>query len=254
MVQKFTTYVTYSLENTTLGYSNAIHCNYIQKFGYDTTINQQVNIFFNDEKEFQFLSTNNGGTGFTANKICMLIQVVENQVIGTGNFNAIDATQPTEYEETPPKPDAWRCFDVTDQIDGHVPGDYLTPTQLATTIFRVPLLEYQTATGDTYNLGYLNYPPINNAESLSFGDEEFFLGNVETEIEASVYTTDLAINLPLGEFNSTTNPTWDGQSEVYITEVGIFNEEKELIAIGKLNNPLKKNNAISRTIVFGIDF
>ena len=34
----------------------------------------------------------------------------------------------------------------------------------------------------------------------------------------------------------------------------IYNEERELIAIGKLNNPLKKDNSISRTIVFGIDF
>ena len=248
MVQKFTVYVTYFLENNTgFGYKDAIHCNYIQKFGFDTTINQEVNIFFDDPNDFKFLSMT-GGTGYVANEICMMIQVVENTLI---------STDPDVYEEIEPKSHLWRCFDVTNQIIGHIPGDPLTSTELTSTVFKVALSDFFTTTGDTYNLGYLNYPEINEPDSLGFGDEEIFLGNVETEIEATVYTTDLSITLPLNQFNSTTNPTWDGEAQdnsVYITEIGIFNEEKELIAIGKFNNPLKKNNQISRTIVFGIDF
>jgi len=245
MVNKYTVYFTYLLEDNTLiktgdvGYSTSIHCNYINKFSADN-LSGEVNMSFDDENDFQFLSTNNGGTGFTANKIYMIIQVVTNELID-GNLN-----------ELPPKSDSWRKFDVTNQIDEHISGDTLIASGLTSTVFKVPILNYES--GEPYNLDYLNYPDINNNNLLSFGDEEIFLGNVETEIEASVYTTDLGINLPLNEYNSSTNPTWDGESEVYITEIGIYNEERELIAIGKLNNPLKKDNSISRTIVFGIDF
>lgn len=261
MTNRFTVYFTYMLEDDVsiktgdIGYSIPIHCNYINKFEADTLTNAEVNIFFSNENDFQFLSTNDGGTGFTANRIYMLIQVVENELVGSGGFIGEETSinQPVQYNEIPPQSHLWRKFDVTHQIVGHISGDTLTAMGLATTVFKVPILEYPDG-GIQYNLSYLNYPDVNNINGLSFGDEEIFFGNVETEIEASVYTTDLAINLPLNEYNSSTNSTWDGESEVYITEIGIYNEDRELVAIGKLNNPLKKDNSISRTIVFGIDF
>jgi len=58
----------------------------------------------------------------------------------------------------------------------------------------------------------------------------------------------------LSEFNSTTNPTWDGISSVAISEIGIYDEDKNLVAIGKLNNPIIKDSSITRTISFAIDF
>ena len=247
---KFTVYVTYFLENNTgSGYTNAVHCNYIQKFGFETTVNQEVNIYFQDESDFKFLSpTGSAGTGFVANEICMLVQIVSNTLI---------ETNPDIYEENRPQSHLWKCFDVTDQIVGHTSGDTLTASGLTSGVFKVALNDFN-ATGTTlYNLEYLNYPQNSEPNALGFGDEEIFLGNVDTDIEATVYTTDLSITLPLNEYNSTTNPTWDSEAQdnsVYITEVGLFNEDRELIAIGKLNNPLKKNNQISRTIVFGMDF
>ncbi|MFW6246588.1 MAG: hypothetical protein ACOC22_00230 [bacterium] len=249
MANKYTVYFTYMLEDDASiksddkAYSTPIHCNYINKFSAED-LSGEVNLYFDNENDFQFLSTNNGGTGFTANRIHMLVQVVTNELVDDGD---------DEYEELEPKSHRWRKFDVTHQIDGHVSGDTLTASGLTSTVFKTSLINFN-ASGVSYDLDYLNYPGVNDNTSLNFGDEEFFLGNVETEIEASVYTTDLAINLPLNQFNSTTNPTWDGESEVYITEIGIYNEERELIAIGKLNNPLKKDSSISRTIVFGIDF
>jgi len=239
MIQGHTIFFTYLLENDSgSGYTTAIHCNYIKKQHLDSLINQEVNIYFNDADDFKFLSIS-GGTGFTANKIYMLLQRVDNSLF-------------ENLEEVKPKSDMWKKFDVTDQIINYS-GDSISPIDLVSNVFSVPLNTYDTD-GDEYNLEYLNYPPIDSNNNLSFGDEELFLGNVETEIEASVYTTDLAINLPLNEYNSTTNPTWNGESDVYITEVGIYNDDMELIAIGKFNNPIKKNSTISRTIVFAIDF
>jgi len=43
-------------------------------------------------------------------------------------------------------------------------------------------------------------------------------------------------------------------SSVAISEVGIYDENKNLVAVGKLNNPIIKDSTISRTISFAIDF
>ena len=89
---------------------------------------------------------------------------------------------------------------------------------------------------------------------MCFGDASYFFGNVTSKIKADVYTTDISINLPLNEFNSTTNSTWNGIETVYITEIGIYDSNKNLVAIGKLNDPVAKDATISRTILFAIDF
>ena len=250
MIQRFTVYVTYFLENMTgQGYTDAVHCNYINKFGFDDIANQEVNIFFNNQDDFKFISPSRDvGTGFVVDRICMMVQIVSNTLV---------STDPDIFEENQPKSNEWRCFDVTDQIVGHTIGNTLTPSDLTSGVFSVPLNDYNASGVTIYDLEYLNYPENSEPDALSFGDEEIFLGNVDTDIEASVYTTDLSLNLPLNNFNSTTNSTWDGEADdnsVYISEIGIYNENLELIGIGKFNNPLKKNNQISRTIVFGIDF
>jgi hypothetical protein len=107
---------------------------------------------------------------------------------------------------------------------------------------------------DTYDLSYLNYPTELQTDNLAWGEEAFFFGNVKTDIRATAYVTDISIVLPLNEFNSSTNPTWDGESAVSISEVGIYDEGGNLVAIGKLNNPITKDSTISRTILFAMDF
>lgn len=242
MISGYTVFFSYMLANEPVvgytGYSSAIHCNYINKVYLENLINKDVNIYFNDINDFNFLTTS-GGTGYHANKIYMVIQLVEN-----APFDSL--------EEVKPESDKWKKFDVTDQITDYVSGQRISPLDLVSAVFKVPLSIYDS--GDTYNLNYLNYPDVNNVDDLCFGSEEVFLGNIETDIEASVYTTDLSINLPLNQFNSTTNKTWDNLSEVYITEVALYNENKEMVAIGKFNNPIKKDSTISRTIEFNIDF
>jgi hypothetical protein len=147
-------------------------------------------------------------------------------------------------------------FDVTDQVSGFTTGTtfMLTPAKITSTVFSVPLYKYGSMT--TYDLDYLDYPSHLSVDDdkLCFGDEEYFFGNVSADIEAIAYSTDLAINLPLNEFNSTSNVTWDRVSPVYITEIGVYDENQNLVGIAKLNNPIPKDATISRTIVFGLDF
>ena len=234
------TYMLVSESGTTngSGYGDAIHCNYINSIEFEDLINKEFNIFFENVEDFKFLSSV-AGSGFTAHKIYVLAQLL----------NHDDYPNPVSRK---PKSDDWRIFDVTEQVSGYTTGQTITKEQLTSAVFRIPVQLYQLAT--KYDLSYLNYPSELQEDKLSFGDETYFMGNVTSSVEAIAYTTDLAINLPLNEFNSTTNPTWDQESDVYITEIGVYDSNKNLVGIAKLNNPIPKNDEISRTIVFGIDF
>ena len=62
----------------------------------------------------------------------------------------------------------------------------------------------------------------------------------------------LIINIPV---NGTlhTNETWDGTSSVEITEIGLYDTNKNLVGIAKFNNPISKDSTIARTLVFALD-
>jgi len=248
MASGYTIFTTYVFVPTS-GNSQAIHCNYIKslQLSADNINVQEISMSFSNPADFKFLSNNiTGGTGYTANKIYAIIQVVNN----SGYTNISDV-----------KPDStkWKIVNLTPQVTGYTTGSTftLTPAQLTSVVFKISLLGYGGFT--SYTLSYLDYPTKFSFDDnkLCFGDEIYFLGNVSTDIHADVFVTDLAIQLPLNEFNSSTNPTWlqtTPRPAVAITEIGIYDANKNLVAIGKLNDPLVKNSSISRTIVFDIDF
>lgn len=242
----FTSYVLVPAINGASGYtySQGIHCNYINSLQFLTSPEvQEINMYFSEAAtDFKYLNGDiSSGTGFTAHKIYALIQVISN-----ANYSSLTDVKPIASD--------WTYVDITGQISGHVAGSLLTRTELQNTIFKISLSGYTNFSA--YTLNYLNYPSalVIADDELCFGDEIYFLGNVTTDIHADVFTTDLAISLPLNEFNSSTNATWDGISPVAITEVGIYDADKNLVAIGKLNDPITKDSTISRTIVFDIDF
>jgi hypothetical protein len=252
MLQGYTIFITYGFETDDyestplygdLGYSSAIHCNYIQKLTTDNISNKNINFYFKSASNFPFLSGQNlnNGKGWSAKRIFAIAQYVNNNIFD--NVNDIK-----------PFPEQWRKFDVTNQINGYIANQTLSPSDLELVTFSINLGDYNTA--PIYDLTYINYPinlPI-DSNKLSFGEEQVFFGNVSTEIEAIAYSSDIAVSLPLNEFNSTTNLTWDRISAVQISEIGIYDNLGNLVAIGKLNNPISKNNSIARTIVLGLDF
>ena len=246
MASGYTVFVTYLLSAVTAQkyYSTAVHCNYVQKLFLDTDVPdiEEIKIYFNDITEFKFLN-GTPGTGFTANKIFAVLQLVDN-----APFTYASGVTPTAAN--------WKLFDVTNQITGV--GTYLTPLNLTSQVFNIPMNQYSIM--PSYNLGYLNYPIASRPDELCFGDEVYFFGNVQTDIEAVVYTTDLSIPLSLNQFNSSNNNTWVNMSpkpKVYISEIGLYalvEGNLELVAIGKLNDPVPKDASISRTLIFDIDF
>ena len=248
MASGYSIFTTYLLvpTGTSLGYgySEAIHCNYIKKTQSAVTnpTMGETTINFPNIAEFKFLSDDLvHSTGYTVHRIFALIQIIDNA--GYTNIGDVKAIA-----------SEWRIFEITNQILTHAAGTPLTAKQLTSVVFRVPFNDYYTY--PIYNLSYLNYPTkeIADDDKLCLGDEIYFFGNVSTEIKAIAYTTDLSINLPLNQFNSSTNNTWTETDQVTISEIGIYDANKNLVAIGKLNNPSIKDETISRTIVFDIDF
>lgn len=242
-----TIFITYQFEsgaysgNTDYGFSSALHCRYITTITTDTLTSKKVGLFFDDDISFNFMAGQgqNDGVGFTATKINALIQVQD------GITDEVDTIEPD--------PSAWRKYDVTDQITNHTVGERIDPTNLVGSTFSVDIT---SDPGQEYNLNYLNYPTQSQdrSENLSFGEETIFFGTVKTDIKAKVYASDIPIVLPLNEYNASTNPTWNGNEPVYISEIAIYDDQGRQVAKAKLNFPIKKDSNVARSIVLGLDF
>lgn len=245
-----TIFITYNFEGGSFGeyenygFGETIHCNYITKLETDNLEGKEMNFFFDSIDNFPFMvgpsgiTYGNNGYGWNGFKINAIIQIVEG-ISDSGTTIVPNAM-------------SWKKMDVTEQIYDYVSGQTINPSALTQTIFIISQLDYALA--PFYDLDYLNIGNINDNEALSFGEEIYFFGNVKTQIEAVAYSTDIAVNLPLNQFNSTTNTTWDGLQPVQISEVGIYDDNGNLVAIGKLNYPVAKNSAVSRSILFQMDF
>lgn len=246
MASGFTIFSTFIFEtapysaSTSYGYSKAIHSNNIETTTTGSLNGKSLSLFFDSVNDFPFMAGtgSTSGTGFTATGFSAIIQIVSG-ITDTG----VTIT---------PDPALWNQFDLTSQINNHTVGDRIDPTNLVSSIFTIDF----TTTGSTYDLSYLDYPTSLTSDTLNmgFGEEAFFFGTVRSDISANVYTTDIPIVMPLNQYNSTTNPTWNGTESVQITEIGIYDNSGNLVAIGKLNYPIEKNSEVARTIQFAIDF
>lgn len=245
-----TIFITYNFEGGSFaetenyGFNETIHCNYITRLETDTLSGKDVNFFFESIEDFPFMvdasgitygNTGYGWNGYTINAIVQIVDGISDS--GT---------------TITPESTGWKKIDVTEQIVDYVTGQTINPVNMTQTVFIVSQVDYDNA--PTYALDYLNIANVNDFDTLSFGEEIYFFGNIKTEIEAIVESTDIAVNLPLNEFNSTTNETWDGTQPVQITEIGIYDDLGNLVAIGKLNYPVAKDSSVSRSIYFQMDF
>lgn len=228
------------------GHSSAIHCNYVEKLETDSIVNKSINFVVPDGSLFPFMrdatqiQPGQDGSGWSANRLLALTQIVD----GTGTTVTAD-------------PANWSVIDVTPQLDDFAlwSGSTIPPSAFnSSTIITIKVQEVYDA--PKYDLSYLDNPSNLSVDDnkLTFGEEAFFFGNVSTDIFAVAYTTEIPMVLPLNQYNSTTNPTWDAASPVVISEIGVFNANSDLVGIGKLNNPIDKDSTIFRTILFSIDF
>ncbi len=101
----YTAFITYALVSVS-GYSQAIHCNYVKSIQLPAAnpYLEQINVDFANIDDFQFLNDNvTGTTGFTAEKLWVLVQLVNNSGF-------------TSTSEIKPNSAQWKIYDVTSQI------------------------------------------------------------------------------------------------------------------------------------------
>lgn len=231
------------LEEVSYGYKTPVHCNYIQKITTEDYTDKTVSLSFNKDDEFRFMAgpsdikPSGNGYGWSADKFYVLIQIID----GIG-------------DNIKPESNQWKKVDKTSSINNFSTwvGKAIPPEELIKSVFIIREDEYDNA--PTYDLSYLNYPIETDTNNLQFGEEVFLYGNVKAKISANIFSMTMNAILPLNEFNSSQNPTWEEGETVYITEIGIYDDEGTLLGIGKLNTPIDKNNNLHRTIEFNLDF
>jgi hypothetical protein len=233
-------YVTYRFSNTDI-FTNSLHCNYYTKIqgpniDCGSVASQNVSIRFG--AEFPCLNqpvvipttTTTTTTTTTLCPSCDIItgfyadtlQIICQKVIGTSR----------------PDPDAWKIIDFTPQISATTINGYLTVDSLTGTTFTITEENYAAA--DTYDLNAF-IPLVDKnttSPSLNFGDEYYFYGSLETDIQATIYEMKYKINLGQAEFQSTSNPTWTKGTNSYITEIGLYDSDMNLMIVSKLQSPV----------------
>jgi hypothetical protein len=210
-------WVTYRFDST--AFTQSLHCNYYSYISADSSVTANTqNIAVRFGPEFSFLNPyfETNISGYTANSVKLLCQMV----IG----------------DTKPNPTSWKEIDITNEISGSSINNYLTMSGLTGTTFQISLSEYTSA--PYYDLSdYIDLTPLNDTDVLNFGDEYYFYGNFETDISATIYEMKYLVTLGRNQFTNTSNPTWTSGTTSYVTEIGLYDNNKDLIVISKLQSP-----------------
>jgi hypothetical protein len=137
-----------------------------------------------------------------------------------------------------PDPSLWKLIDFTDQISGMFINGYVTQESLTASTFVVTAENYSSA--PYYNLNNYIQLPQNGAtgQQLNFGDEYYFYGNLETDIQATIYEMKYKINLSFNEFLVSQNPTWTPGTPSYVTEIALLDDNQDILVMSKLQSPV----------------
>lgn len=133
----------------------------------------------------------------------------------------------------------------------------MTPLNIANLRVNIDKSFLSASSGQTYNVNnFISIPSSTNITGMTFGDENFFYGNVETDIHAMVYKTILTCNVLPNQFINSANPTFNpNEDKASFTEIGIYDADDDLVAIGKFSQPLvRKYNSDMLIIQATIDF
>ncbi len=214
-------HLTYIFTNT--AFTQSLHCNYYSTItGNDQSLLPGASdVLIRFGNEFPFLqNTYTSPSGFTATGLKIIAQKVS-----TGT--------------TRPVATSWKEIDVTSQLSATTVGGYINASGMTNTTIQLTKSMYDTAS--TYNLSnYLNLVPLGSTGlTLNFGGEYFFFGNIQTDIQATIYVMNFLCNLGQTQFFDSSNPTWTGNNP-YVTEVGLYNADKELMVISKIQSPEKR--------------
>ena len=243
-----TMYMTYILDNVgQSGFTTALPCQTYIKITNNTSSPKDVSFKINETDMLPYMrkkETSTDGYGFYAYNFKLLYQMVSDSM-------------------ERPDPSAWKEYDFTSTAITDTIGETIDPKLLENqspliTGFNLDLLKDNSATIFSL-IDILNYAPNMSPEKLQFGDERFFYGNLNTYIGATIYKTIFDIRINSGEYDSTTNTTRStdtttNPANIKVSEVGIYDTDKNLVCIGKLSTPVALANGNTIMLELSMDF
>ncbi len=240
-----TMYVTYVLENDDNSIAYTLPCQKYSKILNESSGTKDVSFTINSMDELPYMRKVEGGDGigFHASKFKVLFQIVEG--------------------DNRPKSNAWKEVDFTSDYLTVNNGETISPLRLENQVPETNNQKITSAINDTSSIyvinDKLNLPNNSEPGELQFGDERFFYGNIRGHIGANIYKTIFDIKISGNEFRYTSNPTRVlddavDAPEIRISEIGIYDNENDLVFITKLSQPIKLVNGKIITLEISKDF
>ena len=216
-----TLWVTYGFYNPYSAFTNSLHCNYYQQIQGPLSgcanYNMDVSVIFGNE----FGCLNSGGDS--------------SQGYYASNFYVL--AQKTSTGERP-NPNLWREIDFTENLSNYINNGFIVTEGLTASTFTITSTLYDAAPIHDMAL-VLNLPTIGST-GLNFGDEYYFYGVIDTDIQATIYEMKYRVNLPSGLFMNSSNPSWNNSLTPHFTEIGLYDSDKDLIFISKMQRPTQR--------------
>lgn len=228
-----TLYITYQLKNNN-GIKYSFPCGYIKKINniYGVSKNVKFNIGNLNQFKYMYSSQSQSKEGFKSNKIEVLYQI-------------------TDLNEEPLS-ENWKKIDMTvDSLSGGISNNDFIPEILSsdnTFITQFIINNDKIVNSENFNLD--EYCLIDN--DYGMGGELIFNGNIDLYCQNKIYRT--IINIMVNNnFNFTNNDSYQ-EGLFKVSEIGVFNENKELMMITKLSIPIEIDTNINTNFEISIDF
>ncbi len=184
------------------------------------------------------------------------------QLISANNYGVIPtgttATRRVQLTFTPADGSILSLFYLDNAGAGNNPiSNTLTAANIQNLRVNLDKSLLDVSEGTKYDINdFISLPSFSTITGHTFGDETFFFGNIETDIKATIYKSLITCNVLPNKYINTSNPTFNpDQDKVAFTEMGVYDSDGDLVAIGKFSQPLtRKYNSDVLIIQATIDF
>ena len=244
-------YLTYWLENVGTGTTGTttvttpiLPCQRYTVIDNKTNTDKDVQFRIGNLNELPYMrkreNVNYDGFGFFADTLKVLAQVVD------------------KTTQNRPLSSNWKVINFTSTNITVTSGETISPTLFEnqnpnTTGFILTGSLYTG--GTTFNLGdELDMSTASYYGKMTLGDERLFYGNLRTHIGATIYKTLFNITVDGASIASTSNSTFEFGDDRYVSEIGILDNNQNLVLVGKLSRPIRISDSTTASIELTIDF
>lgn len=186
------------------------------------------------------------------NDLKHMVNINVNKYEGYSGYKFKVIYQVTKIGERP-KPDKWLEVDYTDGNTIKDPNNnemILNPIALTSNQFYLN----KNITSYGYNLDHFTKYNSNVYSGL-IGDDKVLLGSFITRTSTITYKSLIQIRINTNQVTYTTNPTrFNDSKPVMVSEIGIYDNENDLVMIAKLSNPIELSTKSTILIELSMDF